>query len=178
MKSCKLFEYPCKNVLLEYEEKRLAYRPLMSLPMPSLSFSKLQRYTELAVKIRSRTVEKWAIPDHGMLVTEGVTGYPVVDRAWSVDVATRWHSGGMSFTHIDPQPAKDKKVVEERVFCDWRDTPSILQCLNVSIERRKIWHKECRSCCGTCWPCKGMISLPESKQSVIFCQFTHCAIAE
>ena len=115
MKSCKLFEYPCKNVLLEYEEKRLAYRPLMSLPMPSLSFSKLQRYTELAVKIRSRTVEKWAIPDHGMLVTESVTGDPVVDRARSVDVATR-HSGGMSFTHIDPQPAKDKKNVEERVF--------------------------------------------------------------
>ena len=39
----------------------------------------------------------------------------------------------MSFTHIDPQPAKDKKVVEERVFCDWRDTPSILQCLNVCL---------------------------------------------
>ena len=88
---------------------RMCCAPLLSLPMPSLSFSKLQRYTELAVKIRSRTVEKWAIPDHGMLVTESVTGDPVVDRARSVDVATRWHSGGMSFTHIDPQPAKDKK---------------------------------------------------------------------
>ena len=67
-----------------------------------------------------------------------------------------------------PSLQKTKKMLKSEFFCDWRDTPSILQCLNVSIERRKIWHKECRSCCGTCWPCKGMISLPESKQSVIF----------